>query len=98
MPTLRQCKSLLPYCLFHLLVGVFASLHISVFFFSVVRSEVPKESRHHLHRIKNHVALEEIELAAALNNHSAHSYVLKMNFNVRFDHKEVGMYLGEKKY
>ena len=27
----------------------FASLQISVFFFSVVRSEVPKESRHHLH-------------------------------------------------
>ena len=46
MPTPRQYKGLLPYCLFHLLVGIFASLQISMFFFSVVRSEVPKESLH----------------------------------------------------
>ena len=59
MPTPRQCKGLFPYCLFHLLVGAFANLQISVCFLTSSVRKSPGNLRTYLHQIKNHVALKE---------------------------------------
>ena len=50
MRTPRQGKGLLPYCLFHLLVGIFASLYISVFLLASSIRESPRISPSALHR------------------------------------------------